>query len=136
MPHTTLSEPPTTTPLFANLNVKELLRGPGSLFRFLIGTVWADWFGLITAKVNPLLVKQTLDFPATAAQTSSSLTVTVTGAQTDHHAEVIPPPASVVANSLYWAYVSAVNVVTVFFCNFSAAAINPASGEFTVVVRK
>lgn len=136
MAHITLPEPPSTTPMFGNLNVKELLRGPGKLFRFLVNTVWMDWFGQVTEICTPLLATATLNFPNTAAQTSEDLTVSVLGAQTDHHAEVIPPTALWVANCSFVAFVSAVNVVTVRFLNVSSSAINPASGVFTVIVRK
>ena len=136
MAHVSLPEPPASTPMFGDLDVKELLRGPGRLFRFLVGSVWVDWFGLVTEICTPLIVKATLDFPSTAAQTSSDLTVTVAGAETDHHAEVIPPPALWVANCSWVAWVSAVNVVTVRFVNVSSGALNPDSGSFVIIVRK
>lgn len=134
MPHLTLSEPPLTTPLFRDLSVREWLRLDRP-FRFLISEVWSSWFSEVATKARPLIVKATLNFPDTAAQTSSDLTVTVAGAATDHPVEVAPPPASVLANSSYYAWVSAVNVVTVRFCNFSTGALNPDSGTFTVIVR-
>ena len=136
MSHITLPEPPLATPLFRDLNVRNLLRGQGSLFRFLVDHVWADWCGMVTEKANPLLVKATLNFPSTAAQTTSDLTVAVAGADTDHHAEVIPPAALWVANCSWVAWVSAVNVVTVRFINVSSSAINPDSGAFVIIVRK
>src|SRR3990167_3273920 len=115
MPHITLPEPPLSTPLFRDLSVRALLRGQGSLFRFLVDHVWADWFGMVAEKARPLTVKATLDFPNTLAQTSSDLTVSVLGAETDHFAEVVPPTALWVANCAFVAFVSAVNVVTVRF---------------------
>lgn len=136
MPHITLPEPPIQTPVFMDLSVKDLLRGPGRLFRFLVGAVWADWFGLVTEKANPLIVKATLDFPSVAAQSTEDLSVTVNGAETDHHAEVAPPDAVMLAGLGYLAWVSAVNTVKVRCINVTAGALNPASAKFTVIVRK
>lgn len=134
--HHAVPEPPVQNPLFHDLNVRELLSGASRLFRFAVDGVWADWFGLVTEKVNPILVKATLNFPNTAAQTSSDLTVTVAGADTDQYVEVVPPAALWLANVSWVAFVSAVNVVTVRLINFSSGAINPDSGEFLIIVRK
>ena len=78
-----------------------------------------------------------LDFPNTAAQSSSDLTTTVTGAET---ADPIflgpaPTPASA-ANGTFTAFVSATNTVTVRFSNYSTGAIDPASGTFRMRVCK
>lgn len=78
-----------------------------------------------------------LNFPNTAAQTSSDLTVTVTGAFVG--ANPLPVsigvnPTAVNANSNFTAWVSAANVVTVRFNNYSAAAIDPAAAIFHVKV--
>ena len=135
MSFTTLPDAPSRTPLFKDLDVRNLLRNPGALFRFLINDAWDTWLTLLGNKLKPLIVVATLNFPDTAAQTSSDLTVSVPGADLDHYAEVAPPNASVLANSCYFAWVSAVGVVTVRFINFSNAALNPASGAFTIVVR-
>lgn len=77
----------------------------------------------------------TLDFSSTAAQQSSELTITVTGAATGD-AVSLGTPASPDANSSYTAYVSATNTVTVRFNNYSSGAIDPASGSFRVSVIK
>ena len=76
----------------------------------------------------------TLDFSNTAAQTSADLTITVTGASVGDEAIVSPPAFP--ANSMYSAFVSATNTVTVRFNNYSAGAIDPASGNFNVTVIK
>jgi hypothetical protein len=77
-----------------------------------------------------------LDFANTASNTSSSLTITVTGAADGDVVSLGVPGAAINANSNYSAYVSAANTVTVVFNNYSAAAINPASGTFRVTIVK
>ena len=121
--------------MFEDLNVREQLRGPGKLFRFLLSNAWATWMTLLSKKLQPIIIIATLDFPNTAAQSSSDLTVSVPCADVDHFVELAPPNASMLANSCYFAWVSAIGVVTVRFINFSALALNPASGNFTIVVR-
>jgi len=78
----------------------------------------------------------TLDFGSTAAQTSSDLTITVTGAADGDIVSLGVSNASVNANTNYTAWVSAANTVTVRFNNYSSAAVDPASGTFKVFVTK
>jgi hypothetical protein len=78
----------------------------------------------------------TLNFGSTAAQTSSDLTITVTGAADGDVVSLGVPNASVNANTNYTAWVSAANTVTVRFNNYSSAAVDPASGTFKVFVTK
>jgi len=85
---------------------------------------------------NGLKGSATLDFGNTAAQTSADLTITVTGAADGDIVIVGPINASTNANSAFTAWVSAANTVTVRFNNYSAAAIDPASGAFKVYVIK
>jgi hypothetical protein len=77
-----------------------------------------------------------LNFPNTLAQTSSDLTITVTGAADGDSVSLGVPNAAVNANSCYTAWVSAANTVTVRFNNYSALAINPASATFKATVVK
>jgi len=81
-------------------------------------------------------VSGTLDFSSTAAQTSSDLTITVSGAAVGDMVTLGVPNGSVNANSCYTAWVSATNTVSVRFNNYSSGAIDPASGSFTVFVWK
>jgi hypothetical protein len=83
-----------------------------------------------------LAARATLDFPNTGAQTSADLTITVPGAALGDVVDLGVPNGSVNANSCFTAWVSAVNTVSVRFNNYSAGAINPASGSFTVAVYK
>lgn len=78
----------------------------------------------------------TLDFGSTAAQNSSELTITVTGAADGDMVILGVPNASSNANSCYTVRVSATNTVSVRFNNYSSGAINPASGTFKVSVIK
>lgn len=77
----------------------------------------------------------TLDFANTLAATSSDLTITVTGAAVGD-AVFLGAPASPNINSCLTSFVSAANTVTVRFNNYSAAAIDPASATYKVVVNK
>lgn len=108
-----------SSPTFANLTLTGTLQvgGGATLTKFLTATA-------------------SLDFPNTAAQNSSDLTITVTGAAVGDAVALGIPTAAVNANSEYTAWVSAADVVTVRFSNFSAGAINPASGTFRAVVFK
>lgn len=75
-----------------------------------------------------------LNFGNTLAQTSSDLTITVTGAAAGDAVILGTPNGSVNANSNFTAWVSAANTVTVRFNNYSSGAIDPASGTFTAIV--
>lgn len=83
---------------------------------------------------NTLSAAGALNFPSTSAQSSSDLTITVTGAALNDVVHVGVPNASVLANSSFSAWVSATNTVTVRFNNYSSGAQDPASGTFRVVV--
>jgi hypothetical protein len=83
-----------------------------------------------------LTASATLDFASTAAQTSSELTITVTGAADGDVVSVGVPNVSSNANSCFTARVSATNTVTIKFNNYSSGAIDPTSGTFKVTVLK
>lgn len=106
------------------------------------GALSVDLFGqsLVVgagAKVRQILsASATLNFGNTAAQTSADLTIAVPGAADGDPVFVSPPNGSVNANSCFTAWVSAAGVVSVRFNNYSAGAIDPASGIFRVVVFK
>lgn len=97
-------------------------------------TWWTLFTGLFA--LIPIDVVLPLNFPNTAAQTSSDIAVAIRGAKLGDFATVSAPVGSILANSLYWAFVSDVDEVKVRFCNFSAGALNPASGDFTVRVKR
>lgn len=83
-----------------------------------------------------LSASQALDFASTAAQTSADLTIALTGAALGDTVVLGVPNASINANTDFSAFVSAANVVTVRFNNYSSAAVDPASGTFKVTVVK
>lgn len=94
-------------------------------------------FGVIIGAgggVTTLTGSATLDFPSTAAGTSSDLTIAVAGAAVGNPVSVSAPVNA--ANSSYSAFVSSAGVVTVRFNNYSAGAIDPASGTYKVTVSK
>jgi len=76
----------------------------------------------------------TLDFGNTAAQTSTDLTITVTGAADGDSVILGVPDGSTLAGGVFSAWVSAANTVTVRFTNETAGALNPASGTFRATV--
>ncbi len=76
----------------------------------------------------------TLDFPSTAAGTSSVLTITVSGAVSGDVVSLGVGAAANNANSCFTAYVSATNTVAVKFNNYSSGAIDPASATFKVEI--
>lgn len=79
----------------------------------------------------------TLNFPSTAAGTSSDLTVTLNGAAINDPVILGVDNASIVVNSCYTAWVSSANTVTVRFNNIELlAARDPASGTFKVTIIK
>jgi hypothetical protein len=92
--------------------------------------------GQISLEPISLSGSATLDFGSTSAQSSSDLTITVTGAADGDVVSLGVPNASVNANTNYTAWVSAANTVTVRFNNYSSGAVDPASGTFKVKVFK
>jgi hypothetical protein len=85
---------------------------------------------------NEIFASATLDFPNTLAQTSSDLTITLTGAVDGDAVVLGVPNAAVNGNSNYFAWISAANTITVRFNNYSSLAINPASATFKVTIIK
>ena len=77
----------------------------------------------------------TLDFPNTSSNSSSDLTLTVTGAA-DGDVVAIGVPNGSYASGVFVGFVSASNTVTVRFHNGSGGAVNPASGTFRASVIK
>lgn len=89
--------------------------------------------GQVKAIAQPLSGSATLDFPNTASNDQSDLTITVTGAvEGDVVAIGIPNAATTQGTFVGW--VSAANTVTIRFHNTSGGAIDPASGTFKVNV--
>lgn len=76
----------------------------------------------------------TLDFPSTPAQSSSELTIVISGAVVGD--AVIVGTEVDNPNSSFTARVSAADTVSVKFNNYSTAAIDPASGVFNVKLFK
>lgn len=72
----------------------------------------------------------TLDFPSIAANSSQSLTITVTGAVTGD-VVALAPPAAIAAGLIWGGYVSAANTVTIRLANLTASAIDPVSQSWT-----
>lgn len=74
-----------------------------------------------------------LNFPSTDAQSSSDLTMTVTGADVGNHVILNITSGT---TSYYTAWVSAANTVTVRLNNYGSAAVDPASQTFSATVFK
>ena len=89
----------------------------------------------VTGVTNTLLASATLNFPSTGSRTSSDLTITVNGADIGD-AVSLGTPAAPTTNSVFVAFVSTANTVTVRFNNYTNGSLDPASGTFKVVVHK
>lgn len=76
----------------------------------------------------------TLDFPATAAQSSSELTVSLPGVEPGDPVLLGNPNPSV--NTCFTATATASNTVTIRFNNYSNAAVDPPSGIFKLTMVK
>jgi hypothetical protein len=74
-----------------------------------------------------------LNFPSIAANTTSDLTITVTGAAVGDSVSLGPPSAPE-SGITYTAFVSATNTVTVRASNVTTGAIDPASATFRATV--
>lgn len=96
---------------------------------------WLNLLFTILLNVGPQLrASAMLDFPNTGSQSSSDLTIAVPGAVPGQPVQLAAPlPA---AGCSFRADVTAQDVVTVRFLNASAAAVDPAAGEFSVVVQQ
>lgn len=81
-------------------------------------------------------VSAALDFPSVAAGGSADLTMAVPGAALGDVVALGIPNAAVVANTIFMAWVSATDVVSIRIINNSAAAVDPVSGTFKVRVYK
>ncbi len=97
----------------------------------------------VGAPVNPgdavnlgyfISATSTLNFPSTTAQSSSDLTISLTGAALGDVVILGTPNGSVNANTSFTAWVSTVNTVTVRFNNYSSGAVDPAAGDFKVTI--
>lgn len=84
-----------------------------------------------------LKASATLNFPSTAAGAVADLTIAVTNAALNDVVSVGAPNGSVTATGMYYAWVSATDVVTVRFLHTHLTnAEDPASGTFKVTVSK
>lgn len=100
------------------------------------GTLTATAINVGTGTTVNKIISSTaaLDFPNTLAQTSSDLTLTVTGAATGDVVSIGVPNGSVLADSDFSAWVSAANTITIRFLNAGLIAKDPASGTFRAMV--
>lgn len=131
---TAAGSPPTGTPVSvpsgSTLATVEMLNPSAKLWVY--NTTTGAWNQIPSSLTNTAA----LDFPSTAAQTESALTVTVTGAADGDACDVGAPNAAASSGGSFMCYVSAANTVTVRFSNPTAGAIDPASATFRVAVKK
>lgn len=78
----------------------------------------------------------TLDFATTTAQTSSDLTITVTGASEGDVVSLGTPQGVASTNICYTAWVSSTNTVTVRLNNYGTTGVDPGPATFKVKVFK
>ena len=122
----TLGPPPIRTPM-------EVIAGAVTIRLDSPMGKWLHRIFTILAGVGPQIRGEApLNFPNTAAQTSSDLTISAVGSTLGQVVSLGAPAPP--ANSCFTAFVSAADVVTVRFCNFSAGSLNPGADTFSVIV--
>lgn len=89
------------------------------------GSMETDNNGTMNWRQSTVVTATNLNFGTVAAQSSSDVTVAVTGAAVGDIVNLGVNNAAVAANSCYTAWVSATDTVTVRFNNYSAGAITP-----------
>lgn len=143
------------TPVINNvdsLNVSTFLAGqtggglgPEYKFRYDIGGSLTGGDTTITNGANALLqfqpvypVAATLNFPVVTANTcSTAITIAVEGAELNQTVQLGVPNGSMDTNVLFFAWVSAADVVSVKACNVNTVnSADLASGTFRVVVER
>ncbi len=77
-----------------------------------------------------------LDFPATPKNNASDLTINVLGATIGDVVNLGVPASAVMPKSCYTAWVSANDIVTIRFNNYSTSNLKPSFGIFRVEVKK
>lgn len=109
------------------------LASPGMwLRRRWTGTAWiTTGKGYLTAAPSG---SAALNFPSVAAQSVQDLTITVTGAVLGDSVALGVPTAAVTAGIAFTAWVSAADTVTVRAHNYTAGALDPASGTFKATI--
>lgn len=101
------------------------------------GAAAAPTFRALTGNdLSALWGQADLDFPNTAAQSSSDLFIAVAGAASGDVVLLGIPGVAIADNTCYTAFVSTSDQVRIRFNNYSSGAVNPASGIFTVAVIK
>jgi hypothetical protein len=102
------------------------------------GSVFTDTDGLLKWN-KPMFIlsgSASLDFPSTAAGTSSALNITVTGATVGDCVALGFGNASITTGQTFSAEVTIANTVTVIFLNASGSAADPAAAVFNVRIIK
>lgn len=97
-------------------------------------TFWrgdGTWAGL---GFNIISGSAVLDFPNTAGNSSSDLTLAIPGVILGDVVSLGVPNAAALIGTCYTAWVSAANTVSVRFNNYSAGAKNPASSTFKIKI--
>lgn len=90
--------------------------------------------GTGTAAITKILTGQAaLDFPSIAAASQATLNITVNGAAVNDEV-IMGLPAAPAAGIVFNAFVSAANTVTIRATNVTAAAVDPASATYSVIV--
>ena len=90
-------------------------------------------FTLLDTKL--LRATATLDFPSVSAQSTQTLTATVTGAAVGD-AVIVCTPAAPNAGIVFGGWVSAADTVSIRASNVTSGSIDPASATYKVIVLK
>jgi hypothetical protein len=92
--------------------------------------------GVLSWRQMVVVTANNFDLPITNPQVSSEGTVAVTGAAPGDIVSLGIPPGAIIQNTTYTAWVSANDVVTIRFTNYSNVAQNPPNSTFKVSVIK
>lgn len=129
-----------TTASFTGINLNSATTGNLPIARLNSGTgasastFWrgdGTWSGL---GFNIISGSAVLDFPNTAGNSSSDLTIAIPGVILGDVVSLGVPNAAALIGTCYTAWVSAANVVSVRFNNYTPGAKNPVSSTFKIKI--
>lgn len=116
--------------------VTEVPRRDGTSLPLLFHQVWQRRLSNLWAYVRGYSIVVELDFPNTPGQDSSELAVALPGVKEGDVVQIGAPILSMNNAAFFDGFVNGPGEVIVRFNNFSAGPINPAIGNFTILVRR
>jgi hypothetical protein len=96
---------------------------------------WANWFQQVFNALpwkKGFNFRSIIDFPSIAPQSQASTTVSIKGARAGDAVQITPLADT--AGIVYSGVVTSADTVTVYAKNYTAAAVDPASTTFRIIV--